>query len=200
MQTFDHVLFDLGGVLVDFRGISSLADRLGRVPDDMAAAWLASPAVRAYERGQIDTGTFVDRIRAELQLDLEDREFRSEMAGWLPGVLEGADDLVAELRDRGVVLSCLSNTNDLHWRRMTTWGVDGWFRHRVLSHEIGMVKPDAEIFEHACRTLAAPPDRVLFLDDHPANVAAAQRCGLGSERVIGPAAARQALEAAGLLG
>ena len=199
MTTIDHVLFDLGGVLVDFRGISSLARRLGRAHDEMAESWLASPAVRAYERGQIATDVFVDQIRAELDLDLDAREFEAEMAGWLPGLLDGARKLVEDLRSHHVAISCLSNTNDLHWRRMRAWGVADWFEHHVLSHEIDMVKPDPEIFEHATRVIAAAPERILYFDDHPANVAAAQRSGLRSRRAQGPAQARQALLEIGLL-
>lgn len=199
MSTFDHVLFDLGGVLVDFRGVSSLAERLGRPLDEVADDWLASPVVRAFERGDMTTAEFIQRIQAELQLDLEEQDLRLEMAGWLPGLLEGAAELIADLRATQMPISCLSNTNDFHWRRMQSWGVDSWFDHRLLSHEIGMVKPDAEIFEHACLRLDTTASRILYFDDHPANTAAARASGLRAVQVVGPQAARAALEREGVL-
>lgn len=199
MTSIDHVLFDLGGVLVDFRGISSLAQRLDRPLEVMAETWLASPSVRAYERGQIDTASFMDRIQAEMQLGLSAQALKSEMEGWLPGVLPGARELIGDLATTNVIVSCLSNTNALHWRRMTSWGVNRWFQHRLLSHEIGLVKPDAAIFEHACRVLDAEPRSVLYFDDHPTNVTAAAEGGLRAVQVDGPGAARAELVAAGIL-
>lgn len=199
MHGFDHILFDLGGVLVDFRGVSSLADRLGRPHGETAETWLASPVVRAYERGHIDSRVFMEQIREELSLELDTAQLADEMAGWLPGLLPGAQELVGDLAEQNVAVSCLSNTNDLHWQRMRSWGVDDWFRHHVLSHEVGLVKPDAEIFEHACRVLECAPDRILFLDDHPKNVAAAADHGLHAVQVEGPTAARAALHRAGIL-
>ena len=48
----------------------------------------------------------------------------------------------------------------------------------VLSGEVGMRKPEKEIFLHAAQTLGVPPEECVFIDDMAANVAAARACGM----------------------
>lgn len=47
----------------------------------------------------------------------------------------------------------------------------------VYSHEVGLMKPDARVFELTARRLGVQPPQVLFLDDVAENVAAAQAAG-----------------------
>jgi epoxide hydrolase-like predicted phosphatase len=48
----------------------------------------------------------------------------------------------------------------------------------VYSHEEGVAKPDPRIVALTCARLGVAPNETIFLDDVPANVAAAQACGL----------------------
>jgi len=67
-----------------------------------------------------------------------------------------------------------------------SWGCDeypradfpGLFDTVVLSGEVGMRKPEKEIFFHAAATLGLAPAECVFIDDMEANVAAAQACGM----------------------
>ena len=47
----------------------------------------------------------------------------------------------------------------------------------VISGEVGMIKPDPEIFEHLLQRIARKADECLFIDDVPANVEQAQKMG-----------------------
>jgi epoxide hydrolase-like predicted phosphatase len=54
----------------------------------------------------------------------------------------------------------------------------------VDSCEEGVRKPDPRIFELTLRRLGAvPPERAIFLDDAPGNVAAAAKLGMHAIRV-----------------
>lgn len=67
-----------------------------------------------------------------------------------------------------------------------SWGLDdyrradfpGLFDAVVISGEIGMRKPEPEIFRHAADTLGLAPDECVFIDDVEANIAAASACGM----------------------
>lgn len=48
----------------------------------------------------------------------------------------------------------------------------------ILSSEVGMVKPSADIYELAAHRLGVMPDECLMVDDLPANVAGAQAVGM----------------------
>ena len=47
----------------------------------------------------------------------------------------------------------------------------------VYSHEVGLVKPEPEIFELTARRLAVRPEEIVFLDDQPGHVEAARAAG-----------------------
>jgi HAD superfamily hydrolase (TIGR01509 family) len=51
------------------------------------------------------------------------------------------------------------------------------FQHRLLSCQLGAVKPAPEAFRRAAAQLGCEPGELLLLDDSPANVAAARAQG-----------------------
>jgi glucose-1-phosphatase len=67
------------------------------------------------------------------------------------------------------------------------------FEHRLLSFELGAVKPDHEIFEIATERVGVAPQRVLFLDDNALNVEGALAAGLRAEQARGVEEARSVL-------
>jgi HAD superfamily hydrolase (TIGR01509 family) len=75
----------------------------------------------------------------------------------------------------------------------------GWFEHTVVSGELGIVKPDRRIFEHAIERCRLEPARSVLIDDMPANVEAARACGFHAVRFTTPEALRADLAAYGLL-
>jgi putative hydrolase of the HAD superfamily len=196
----DVVLFDLGGVLIDLGGVEPM-QRLAGIdhPEEVWSRWLACPWVRRYERGLCRTDEFARGMIEDWRLPLEPDAFLELFAAWPLGLHAGAADLVRETAARARV-GCLSNTNALHWERASAWGLEDLFETRFLSHELGKIKPDPEMFEHAVGALGVPAGRVLFLDDNRINVEGARRAGLRARRVGGVREARSALEDAGLLG
>lgn len=56
--------------------------------------------------------------------------------------------------------------------------LDTLFDVVILSSEVGMVKPNADIYELAARELNLTPEECLMIDDLPANVAGAKAVGM----------------------
>jgi HAD superfamily hydrolase (TIGR01509 family) len=73
------------------------------------------------------------------------------------------------------------------------------FAFRFLSFELGLVKPDAAIFEAVAARLPVPRHQVLFLDDNAVNVDPATATGFAARHVRGVPAARAALVETGVL-
>ena len=69
----------------------------------------------------------------------------------------------------------------------------------VVSGEVGLLKPDAAIYEHTAQRFGLTPARTWFVDDNAANVAGAQACGWNGIRFTDAASLRDALSAAGLI-
>jgi FMN phosphatase YigB (HAD superfamily) len=196
----DVVLFDLGGVLVDFGGVEPMKQLSGITDDEeIWRRWLSCRWVRDFERGGCTASEFAAGVVADWDLPITPDEFLECFRGWLGGPLRGAAQLVAEVA--GVVtVGCLSNTNALHWEeQFSRWAVVSELEHRLFSYELGAVKPDREIYERALARLGAAAHRVVFLDDNQINVDGAAATGLVARRARGVDEARAALEELGVL-
>jgi hypothetical protein len=76
-------------------------------------------------------------------------------------------------------VALLSNCNDLHWRFVRPQlPLLERFSARVLSYELGLAKPDPEIFRTALRRVGRPPESCAFFDDVPTFVDAAAVLGI----------------------
>jgi glucose-1-phosphatase len=199
-RPFDVVLFDLGGVLIDFGGVGPMKELAGIESDDeLWRRWLTCRWVRDFERGQCSTELFAAGVVADWELQIQPDEFLAAFASWPGAPLPGADALLANVRDV-MPAGCLSNTNALHWeRQFSRWPILDAFDHRFLSFELGCVKPDRELFESVAELVGAPRDRVLFLDDNLLNVDGATAAGFAAMHTRGVEEARAALIAAGVL-
>lgn len=194
------LLFDLGGVLIDFAGVGELQRLLGTAESAAAlkARWLACENSEAFGCGQVALGDFADRFIAEWQVPFERETFLAEFRSWARGWLPGAQTLLATLRPH-YRLAALSNSNPVHWARLVDdLGVDAEFDVAMSSHQLGVRKPDAAIFTAALDRLDVPASAVLFFDDASANVDTARAAGMQAAVVDGPGAIRRELDRRGL--
>jgi glucose-1-phosphatase len=189
MNDFPHsvLLFDLGGVLVEFDGIDSLValtgGRLNR--EGARRFWLESPWVRRFEIGACAPETFASGVVTELNLSISPDTFLYEFLHWEKGPYPGALDLLDVLRPH-FTLACLSNNNGLHWNYLRIQlGFGNPFHRTYLSQELGLMKPDPSIFKVVLDDLNLQGSRILFLDDNPECVDGAVRSGLDGRRVNG---------------
>jgi FMN phosphatase YigB (HAD superfamily) len=189
------VLFDLGGVLVELSGVSTVISWMANpvCTEELFRIWLTSPAVRAFERGRIDPNVFADQLIVEMSLQVGRAALLKELTGWPVGTFPGALELLARI-PRRYTRATLSNTNALHWPEvMGRMKLEKAFDHHFASHLTGKIKPDEDAFQHVTDALQCEADEVLFLDDNRLNVDAAKKCGLHTALVRGVPAAERAL-------
>ncbi len=197
---YDIVLFDLGGVLVQLGGVPQMQTLTGiEREDELWRRWLCCPWVRSFERGRCSSDHFAAGVIDEWGLDIAAGEFLARFRAWPEELFDGAVELVEEVAGLCRV-GCLSNTNELHWDVMDSrWGLADHFEELFLSYRLDLVKPDREIFVHVAAALGLAPDRILFLDDNPANVDQARSGGPGggarAGHRTGPDRARRARRA-----
>ena len=144
------ILFDFGGVLVEWDGIQPLLDLTkGRLSTEEARLfWLDSPAVRKFETGRSSQDEFAREAMEELQTDLSSTEFIAQFTSWDRGPLPGARELVAGLKNQ-ITLYCLSNNNPIHWALPHLQELASHFSKTFVSFEMGLMKPDTAAFEPA---------------------------------------------------
>jgi len=193
------VLFDMGGVVVQ---LDSLENVLGSSKFGAEAVWnkwILSDAVQAFERGQCSVEDFAATILDELALDGTAAEFIERFRQFPQGLYPGAVEMVASVPP-SITTGVLSNTSALHWdHQIDAEIVRSLCPRAYLSFELGLAKPERDIFDYALADLGVPADSVLFIDDNQINVDGAQAAGLQAGLAKGPDAATEVLRRFGVV-
>jgi HAD superfamily hydrolase (TIGR01509 family) len=188
MSNFPSVIvFDLGGVLVEWDGIEPLKKlSRGWLTTDMARRfWLESPWAKKFETGRCTPREFAVGVIEELNLLLSPDEFIRQFISWDRGPLPGALDLLERLRPQ-FLLVCLSNNNELHWAKLRDEiGIPKRFDYCFISHEIGVMKPAEEAFLHVLKKVGKKAEEFLFFDDNQECVETALKIGMSAFCVQG---------------
>jgi len=128
-------------------------------------------------------GELVDEA-VELHLEAERRTF---------ALFEDSRDVLVELRRRGIPIGLITNGPSAFQReKLRTVGIDGLFDVVVASGDIGVLKPDAEIFRHALDRAGVLSAASLHVgDSFAADVMGAVGAGLSAfwlnrERIAAP--------------
>jgi len=181
---------DLGDVVVRIcHGWSEAAARAG-LPDRFASGddvsrWL--PLMREHDHGRIDNTDYFDQLASLFGYRYSPEEVSRIHAAFLIDEHPRVDEVILAAKSRGLLTSCLSNTNAQHWemmsdpRRTDIWRAFRALDRRLASHLLGMSKPDRAIYDAATRALEATPSEILFFDDRAENVAAAREAGWRAE-------------------
>jgi putative hydrolase of the HAD superfamily len=89
---------------------------------------------------------------------------------------------VDDLRANGVRTAVLSNLpRPLGENLRKVEGFLDHFDHVTFSYELGLVKPQREIYDDAVRGVGVPAGECLFLDDRSENIEGAHEAGLHAE-------------------
>ncbi len=194
------LLFDLGGVLVDYTGVRDVAGLLSvdASESEIRARWASCPHTEALVLGRLSPRDFAERFVRDWGIHMPPERFLLEFRSWSRSLLPGAAELLSSLRPR-FRLAALSNSNELHWDRNTNdLGITGLFEMAISSHQVGLAKPDPEIFRIALDRLRVPAEAVMFFDDVDANVATALALGFRAFQVEGVEAVRERLDKEGI--
>ena len=196
------LLFDFGGVLVEFAGPKELGQHLRwpSTPEVILERWTRCPHTDEFERGRLSPAQWAERFIHDWDVDLTPRDFLAKFTTWSRRVLPGAKELLEQLRGR-YRLAALSNSNELHWERNTNeLRIIELFEFAISSHQVGSCKPHPDIYKVAIDRAKVPScGAIVFFDDLAANVAAAQSAGMRAYQVPGVDQLRERLVSEGLL-
>lgn len=202
MADVDAVVFDIGGVLLDwnprhlyrqlFEDEAAMEDFLATV---CTLEWHAD-----HDRGVSTAESCAALAREHPEHEPLIRAWAERGEDMVAGPIEGTVALVAELKAAGVPLYILSNMEpETFPDRMQRWEFLHWFDDHVVSGFEGLIKPDPALFRRLLRRFDLQPARTLFVDDSPVNVEAARAIGIRAVLFESPEQLRTELERVGLL-
>jgi HAD superfamily hydrolase (TIGR01509 family) len=195
MPSVSLICFDLGGVIV--RHCRNWAEGCAAAGLPLHQECIA-PDVTARRRGlstllttgRIDEPEFYRQMSITTGGRYSPEQVRAIHHSWLGAEYEGVHSLISSLvtaaPSRGIRTAVLSNTNTLHWARLETapeYPTPRLIPERYASHLLGLAKPDPAIFQEFQARTGMPPDRILFFDDLPDNIAAARAAGWNTVQV-----------------
>jgi epoxide hydrolase-like predicted phosphatase len=186
-RRFEALIVDFGGVLTTplQDAFVAFAEQIGIELQDLVRVALKAytgetdPLVVAFEKGELGDAEFgiqfAQRLAQETGVEVDPERLVGQMFGGMR-LEEGMLDAVGAARAAGFKTALLSNS----------WGLSTYPRERlaelmdviVISAEVGMRKPDAEIFELTAEKLGLEPQKCVFVDDHPGHLKAATEYGM----------------------
>ena len=202
LQPIDAVVFDVGGVLLDWDP-RHLYRKL--FEEERAMERFLAEVCTADWHAQHDRGVSYERSCAELAATHPES---SEMIwAWahrteemVAGPIEGTVEVVRELKQAGVPRYLLTNMETVTWpQRVERFPFLRWFDGAIVSSFEGLAKPDPAIFELLLERFHLTAPRTLFIDDSEANLDTARSLGLETLHFRSPGQLRQRLTDAGLL-
>lgn len=200
------IITDWGGVLTTPLPETISAwleqERIDRVAyRDVMRTWVhaaynggAHNPVHALERGEVETSEFERMLADRLRLVDGGPVPAEGLITRMFAGFEPVEEMYAALRaarDQGVRTCLLSNSwGNVYPRGLFAETFDGV----VISGEVGMRKPEPEIFRHALELVGLEPQDCVFIDDVESNVAAAVDLGMIGIVHRDPAETRMRLE------
>lgn len=166
---------------------------------ELMATWLRATAAgnpaHRLERGELTGAEFERLLAAELRT-ADGRPLSAD--GMLARMFAGFRtapamvDVVRRVRAAGHPTALLSNSWGLDYDR-ADW--DALFDITVISGEVGLRKPEPEIYLLTAERLGVPPSACVFVDDLGPNVRAAEQVGMIGIRHVSAGETIAALEA-----
>jgi 2-haloacid dehalogenase len=199
----DIVIFDLGGVLIDWDP-RHLYRRLFAGDEAAMEHFLATVCTHEWNRRQDAGRSFAEGARL-LKAEHPDKAELIDAYGnrfdeMIAGPITGSVDILAELRDRGIPLYGLTNWSaETFPAALQRFAFLRWFRGILVSGEVGLIKPDPHIFALLIERFAIEPQPAVYIDDVEANVTAARLFGIHAIHFTTPAKLREELVALALL-
>ena len=201
MASIEAVIFDIGNVLIEWNP-ERYYDRV--IGEARRRALFAEVDLHAVN-DRVDRGEdFRDTIYAAAELY---PRWRDEIRQWHDSWIElaspeipGSVRLLRALRARGVPVFALTNFGVGSFDyALTRYDFLAEFDRSYVSGRMKTVKPEPHIYQMLEEDSGIAPDRLLFTDDRPENIAAASSRGWQTHLFEGPEGWGARLVAEGLL-
>lgn len=185
-----NIIIDFGGVIydIDHEKSKEVFIRLGISNfDKLYGHTIQTALFEDFEIGKISPNSFRNTLGQEFPNRITHDEIDAAWNALLIGFKFERLELLEKVK-RHYRLFLLSNTNQIHYKyymnelksqnRFSLF--HSLFEKLYFSHQVGLRKPDAKIFNFVLQDNQLKAEETAFIDDFDVNIAAAKQCGLQS--------------------
>lgn len=182
----NNIILDLGGVVLDIDYSLTLKafEAFGVSLSDHSTFTGSNEFFNRFDCGLIGPDTFRESFNQMFGVSINAKEFDSAWNALLLDWDLERLNLIESLR-RNYRVFLLSNTNIIHFEHYNQMLIEKYgkelrdlFHKAYLSFEMGVRKPQPEIFNRLIDENGFVPSETLFIDDTFEHVAAAQKLGI----------------------
>lgn len=187
LKGIKNIVFDLGGVILTLEREESVRRFISKGlanAEELLDPYHQKGIFLELEEGKLSTEEFYDAVRKEAGTFISDEDIDWGWMGFIKDTPAYKLKMLDELKLKGYRLYLLSNTNPIimKWGLSKEFSGDGrslsdFFEKLYLSYQMGVVKPNAQIFEDMIQDSGMLPSETLFIDDGKANVEMGAKLG-----------------------
>jgi len=194
MKEIRNIIFDLGGVLlnINYQKTADAFQRLGFEQfNNMYTQYTADEVFSKLETGKISNEDFYETLLSKSTHPISVADLR---AAWNAMLLDFRSESLTKLQQlkQQYQVYLLSNTNDIHWQAFQSIftestgeaTIDDYFHKAYYSHQVGLRKPNADIFEFVAADAGLERAKTLFIDDSYNNIEAAASLGFQTHLLL----------------
>jgi putative hydrolase of the HAD superfamily len=175
------IYFDLGKVIIDFDYTVATQELVKVTPlplHEIALVLSDAKLIFEYETGRLSSCEYYQMVCRRLKMDVSMEKFAQLWGNmFLPQPLL-SESLLTDLKQK-YRLILLSNTNEIHFEYVSSrYPILDHIQERLLSYQVGCMKPDPRIFELAVQQAKVAPEDIFFTDDRSENIEAARQAGI----------------------
>lgn len=189
-----NIIFDFGGVIIniDFRltwesfrnyGVNNLEELFSKAKQ--------SDFFDLFEKGAISPEEFRRQASGMLNIKISDHEFDKAWNAMILDIPVERINLLKDLKNKFRIF-LLSNSNIIHYdyyikNLKKIHSIDNFsylFEKVYFSFDIGLIKPDIEIFNHVIKENDLIPIETLFIDDSSQHIEVAKLTGINTHHLI----------------
>jgi putative hydrolase of the HAD superfamily len=188
MQKIEAIIFDLGGVIlnIDYNLTRRAFENYGiNNFNEMYSQAAADDLFDDLETGKIKEVDFYKEFNKHTGLILSEDKIQTAWNAMLLNFREKSLEFIDSLQTK-YKLFLLSNTNHIHLKAFNKIYLENkrdkpfenFFNKAYYSCEIGLRKPNANIYEFVLRENNLDAGKTLFVDDSAQNIEAAKTLGM----------------------
>ncbi|MBA7540688.1 D-ribitol-5-phosphate phosphatase [subsurface metagenome] len=193
-ESISNIIFDWGGVItnIDYQATVQAFENLGYISFHERFSQIhGDDLFQRLEKGLAEPEELYKIISDDIGKSVSNHSFKKAWNAMILDTPPVRIKILKKLRNKYKIF-LLSNTNTLHvnyaakrFKNEHQMNFPSLFHKVYYSYEIGMRKPDVEIFEYVLTDSKLNADETLFIDDTDLNIESADSTGMISLHLNG---------------